>query len=129
MSSLASEYCDQLKHNFKTFYAPFPPNQPLKLGDYGVMNGNTFVPIGNVTDLGVSIGNVRRLDDHAGKFEFTSEGSVDVEFHMSGNASPSGVPIKAGVDISFSQKYSIFFTAVKCIPTFIEDQVSLGNKI
>jgi len=129
MSSLASEYCDQMKHNFKIFYAPFPPNQPVQLGDYGVMNGNTFVPIGRVADLGVAVGNIRRIPERASDFEFTSEGSVDVEFHAGGSATPGGVPIKAGLDISFSKKFSVFFSAVKCIPTFIEDQVALGNKI
>jgi hypothetical protein len=129
MSSLASEYCDQLKHNFKTFYAPFPPNQPVRLGDYGVMNGNTFVPIGTVADLGLSIGKVRQIPERASDYEFTTEGSVDVEFHAGGSGSPGGVPVKAGLDISFSKKFSVFFTAAKCVPTFIEDQVALGNAI
>jgi len=129
MSSLASEYCDQLKQNFKTFYAPFPPNQPVQLGDYGVLNGNIFVPIGRVSDLGIDTGSIRRMPERASDFEFTTEGSVDVEFHAAGGATPTGVPIKAGLDISFSKKFSVFFTAVKCIPTFIENQVSLGNSV
>jgi hypothetical protein len=128
MNALASEYCDQLKHNFKTLYAAFPPNEPLRLGDYGVMNGNTFVPIGQVSDLGIPVGNIRRIPERSSDFEFTTEGSVDVEFHPSGSGG-AGVPVKAGLDISFSKKFSVFFTAAQCLPVFIEDQVSLGNAI
>lgn len=129
MSSLADEYCDQLKRNFKTLYATFPPNEPVMLGDYGVMNGNVFVPIGKVSDLGIPIGNVRRIPERASDVDFTSEGSVDVELHAAGSATPGGVAVNAGIDISFSKKFSIFFFAAKCVPAFIEDQVTLGNAV
>jgi len=32
------------------------PKSAGPLGDYGMLNGNTFLPLGNVKDLGVSIG-------------------------------------------------------------------------
>jgi len=54
---------------------------------------------------------------------------VDVEFHAAGDATPTGVPVKAGLDISFSSKYSVFFTAAQCLPSYVADQVTLANTI
>jgi hypothetical protein len=127
MSSLASEYCDQMKENFKVLYATFPPNEPLKLGDYGVLNDAVFVRIGNIGDFQVDIGNPREFPEQKSNLDFTSEGSVEIEFHA--KADTTSPPIKAGLDISFSSKHSVFFNAAGCVPTSIADQAALGNAI
>jgi hypothetical protein len=127
LSSLASDYCDQMKSNFKILYAAFPPNEPLKLGDYGLLNDTVFVRIGNVSDLQVDIGTPREFPDQKSNLDFSSEGSVEIDFH--GKADTANPPIKAGIDISFSSKHSVFFNAAGCVPTSIADQVALGSKI
>ena len=127
MSSLASDYCDQLKKNFKVLYAAFPPNEPLKLGDYGVLNDTVFVRIGNVSDFNIDIGTPREFPEHKSNLDFSSEGSVEIDFRA--KADTATPPIKAGIDISFSSKHSVFFNAAGCVPTSIEDQAALGNAI
>src|ERR1051325_9375476 len=123
MSSIASDYCDQMKKNFKVLYAVFPVNEPLVLGDYGILNDTVFVRIGNVKDFGVDIGKPREFPEHTSNLDFTSEGSVSIDFHA--KADTATPPIKAGIDISFSSKHSVFFNAAGCVPTSIADQVAL----
>jgi hypothetical protein len=48
--SIADLYLDQLKKHFKIFYANWVLGGPIKLGDYGIIQGNIFIPIGNFED-------------------------------------------------------------------------------
>jgi len=129
MSSLADDYCDQLKQQFKIEFAAFPPNQPVVLGDFGTLDDHVFVRLGNVTSVfGVTFTG-QEFPNQPANFTFTSESSTDVEIHAKGDATPSGVALKAGVDIGFSSKHSVFFNAAGCIPAQIQDQIKLGNDI
>jgi len=127
MSSLAGDYCDQMKANFKVLYAAFPPNEPLQLGDYGVLNDTVFVRIGSVSDFQIDIGKAREFSDHKSSLDFSSAGSVEIDFRTKADAvSP---PVKAGIDISFSNKHAVFFNAAGCVPTSVANQPALGEAI
>ena len=114
MSSPAGDYCDHMKKNFKVICAAFPPNEPLKLGDYGVLNNTVFVRIGALSDCQIDIGSPREFPENKDNFDFSSEGSVEIDFRA--KATTTIPPIKAGIDISFSSKHSVFFNAVGCVP-------------
>jgi len=128
MGALASVYTDNLHQNFKTLYATWPPNDPIRLGDYGVLQGNVFVRLANITGtLGVPF--VERKDTTRwANYEYASANSTDIEFHAAG-AAAGGVPVKAGLDITFSSENAVFFNAAGCTPVSIEDQITFGNRI
>ena len=129
MSSLADDYCNQLKQQFKVEFAAFPPNQPVTLGDFGTLDDHVFVRLGNITNVfGVEF-TPEEFPKQPANFTFASENATDVEIHSKGDVTPSGVAVKAGIDIGFSSKHSVFFNAAGCIPAQIQDQIKLGNDI
>jgi len=129
MSALASIYADDLHHNFKTLYATWPPNTSVRLGDYGVLQGNIFVRLANVADSYNLPFKERKDTKRTGNYDYASADSTDVEFHASGSVATGGPPLKASLDISFSSENAVFFNAASCVPVSIEDQMDFGNKI
>jgi hypothetical protein len=129
MGSLAVEYCEQLKRHFKKFHATFPPNEPLKLGDFGVLHDDVFERLGNVRSrFGVDFAERLGLAT-APLIDFSSKGSVEIEFTAAGGTTGGGVPIKAGIELKFSRSDAVFFNAAACTFDSIEDQVELGERI
>lgn len=128
MSSLAAEYCDQIKKHFKKFHATFPPNETVRLGDYGVLYDDVFVRLGNVERLGMQFG-VREGVSQASLVDFTSKGSVEVEFGAAADAGVGTAAVKASVEIKFSRENAVFFNAADCTIDAVEDQVAFGAEI
>ena len=130
MSALAGIYCEDIRKNFKTLYAAWPPNEPLRLGDFGVLKDDVILQrLGNIEDAFAISFKQRKNPDRVSNFDYASSDSTTIEFHAKGDGTPGGAPIKAGLDISFSSKHAVFFNAAKCIPTSIEDQYTLADKI
>ncbi len=103
MSSLADDYCDQLKKQLKVEFAAFPPNQPITLGDFGTRDDNVFIRLGNIVDVfGIAFA-AKEFPDQPANFTFTSESSTEVEIHAKGDTTPSGIALKAGIDITLVQ--------------------------
>jgi hypothetical protein len=83
MSSMADEYCDQLKKSFKVLYATYPPGSPVALGDFGILSGSTFIRIGDIeTRFGIDVKLLESVRGSATDYTYTSQGSVDVEFRL-----------------------------------------------
>jgi hypothetical protein len=129
MSVLASIYTDNLHQNFKTLYGAWPPNASVRLGDYGVLQGNIFVRLANVADTYKLAFQERKDSGRAGNYEYASANSTEVEFHAGASPTAGGVPLKASLDISFSSENAVFFNPASCVPVSIEDQISFGNSI
>lgn len=43
--NLADLYSNEFKSNVKILYANWDPGGPIELGDYGILNGNIFIPV------------------------------------------------------------------------------------
>ena len=129
MGSLAAQYCEQIKNHFKVFYATFPPNQPYELGDFGILNDEVFVRLGNVKNRFGLTFQVRAGEAKSPAIDFTSKGSVAVDFRTKAEAAIGTVPVKAGLDITFARENSVFFNAADCTLDSVEDQVALGEQI
>lgn len=123
MSALANDYCEQIKKHFKVLHAAFLPNEPMVLGDFGVMDDDVFIRLGNVAQFGVTFKAVQGTAPAA--IDFASEGSVDIEFHAGGS-----IPgVKASVELRFNRKHAVFFNAAGCTSSSIADQVTFGEAI
>jgi hypothetical protein len=129
MATVTEIYCEDLHDNFQELYATWPPGNPLRLGDFGLIRDHdVFVRQGNIADkFGITF---KPRDDSTGDdYEYTSSDSVTVAFHGKLNGNAGGGTVNAGVDIGFSSKNSVFFVAADCTTTSIEDQVTLGEEI
>lgn len=131
MSNISKLYSKELKKNFKILYANWEPGAPIELGDYGVMNGDIFIPMGKLTeDFEEFQGNVIKtvLDPTKDHKSFKSEKGVDVNLKSKGTLNASGVILaKAELEIKFSSKDSIFFNAAECVTNRISNKAEIGK--
>jgi hypothetical protein len=131
MSKIATLYADEVKKHFKVLYANWEPGGPIELGDYGVMDGNIFIPMGKLkNDFEQFKGNVIQTttDPTEDQKEFKSESGVEVNLHAKGSVSATGVPFaKAAFEIKFSSKDAIFFNASGCTTTRISNKAKIGE--
>jgi hypothetical protein len=128
--SIASLYTDEVKKNFKVLYANWEPGGPIGLGDYGIMQRNIFIPMGNIKkDYDEFKGNVIQFasDPTRDSKEFKSETGVEVNLMAKGSVNPQGVTLaKATLDIKFAQKNTIFFNASGCTTDRIANKAKIG---
>lgn len=107
---LADRYCENIHKNIEPYYATWLPTVPVKLGDYGKMDGKIFIRQGNIkTDFGVDF--TVEADTDSGDFEYKSSGTNAVNANAGGTA---GL-VKALLTITFSNQYDVFFVAASCL--------------
>lgn len=107
MVSLERSYAKELHSNFKEYYANFPPNRRVELGDYGTVKNGIFSRIGPGATLGVTLSESQV--GHPGTFQFTSAGNVGI--HLGGAGAIAGGLGKANAKIEFGSSGGVFFVA------------------
>ncbi|MDZ4800187.1 MAG: lipase family protein [Bryobacteraceae bacterium] len=109
---LGSEYCKQLREALRR-HANFPPNRPVSLGDYGVIQDNVFERLGHIKEFGLTVETLVGVGES--DFQFQSQGSVDFELIAKGDIQPGGIPaVKAGLALKFSREQASFFAVAGC---------------
>jgi len=122
-------YTEAIRDHFKVFYANWPIGEPIKLGDYGIMNGRIFIREGNIID-DYDIQFQSRIDTTQDHYYFKSTDSVKVEFFPKGSYIQPGMPrIKASMKIDFASEESVFFNAAGIKNHSIENLAKLGESI
>ncbi|MCL6102726.1 MAG: hypothetical protein M1292_09580 [Bacteroidetes bacterium] len=131
MGSIANVYADAVKKHFKVLYGNWEPGAPIELGDYGVMEGNIFIPMGKLKkDFPEFEGDFLQFtpDQTKDNKEFKSEVGVEVSLLPKGSLSVQGVELaKATLDIKFSSKNMVYFNAAGCTTTRITNKAKLGE--
>jgi hypothetical protein len=129
MSRHISEiYTDEIRKNLRPLFANWQPDQPVKLGDFGKLQGNIFIRLGSVSQFGITF--AERSDSRGTQQFFSSKGTTDVKFNAAGSAPAGGtVNVKANVEINFSSEESVFFNAADCKYSMIADKVALGAEV
>ena len=83
-TSVAIAYANTVKKNQRVLFGVWEPGLPVQLGDYGTMNGNIFVPQGNIRefedlkDFKITI----RKDNSQDEKTFTSENPSEETFEV-----------------------------------------------
>ena len=130
-TSVAKAYANTVKKNQRVLFGVWEPGLPVQLGDYGTMNGNIFVPQGNIRefedlkDFKITI----RKDNSQDEKTFTSEKGVQYELKPKVSAPINGVPVNASIEFTFSKENAVFFNAAGCEVEMIENKNQLGQKI
>jgi hypothetical protein len=125
MSALATAYCEAVKKHLRVLYASFPPNEPLALGDFGVLENDLFVRLGNIGDaFGITF--TSRIGTATETISFSSAGSVHIDVKAGGRL--SGV-VNASIEIKFANQHAVLFNAAGCTPSSVENQAALGSEI
>ena len=124
------QYTTEMKKHFG-YYAAWVPSMPLKLGDVGILRGNTFNRISNIEQLHVPV-KPTVVAGNPIDLKYASEGSVSITTKLSGTIPPQGSTLTqtdAGIVVEFHKDKSVCFQANQCVTTIIDDTVDLGNKV
>jgi hypothetical protein len=125
-SSIARAYTSALHHHFDSWYATWLPDEPLRLGDYGILTGSRFERLGSVEHLGVGFSVRTSLAEN--RYEFATAGAVELRF--SGRGAAAGeANARARLEISFAREKAFYFVAANCGLETVEDQVALGEEL
>lgn len=128
--SIVSIYTNSVYENLKPLYANWEPGRPVKLGDFGVMRGGTFIYLGNIKGKELAISFSETQDSARDQKFFTSQDSMDVRFYAKGAVPINGVVnAKATLEVNFLSQDAVFFNAAECEYLMIEDKVALGKTV
>lgn len=128
MKSIGEIYTESVRENLKPLFANWEPGKPVELGDYGQLDGATFIHIGNVKDLGISF--ETRYDETKDRKSFSSRGSAEIKFHSKGAAPIKGIAsVKAKLEVNFSSEEAVFFNAAECHYFMMKNKSALGREI
>ncbi|RZJ72572.1 hypothetical protein [Flavobacterium sp.] len=128
---VARVYTDTVRQNEKVLYGVWYPGTPLKLGDYGRMDGNIFVHLGNLSEFD-ELKNFEikvRKDETSDEKLFTSQKGVTYEIKPKVEATVGTVPVNASIDINFGKEEAVFVNAAGCTVDMIENKHILGQKL
>ena len=129
MTNAYKVYTEAIRDHFKVFYANWPIGEPLKLGDYGTMDGKIFIRDGNIVD-DYNISFQPRIDPSKDNYYFKSADSVKVEFFPKGSYIQPGMPrISASMKIDFANGEGVFFNATGIKNHSIESSAKLSETI
>lgn len=124
MSGLHERYMAEMHAEFG-YFANWLPASPLKLGDVGVMDGNQFKRITDLSALG--IGFTPGEPGPSSTMEYTSSGAVRVDHGL--RAETELVQARGDVTVEFSREAATFFQAEDCVETAIADLARLETDL
>ena len=127
MAHIVEIYTESVYDNLSPLYPNWEPSRPVKLGDFGRLQGHVFLYEGNVSRFGIEFA-VREADAQDHK-NFASQGKTEVSFNAAGSVPVDGVQAKASLKIDFTAEDAVFFNAAGCSYSMIEDKVALGDRI
>jgi hypothetical protein len=130
MTTPADLYIDGIKKKLKNHWAAWLPNEKLKLGDVGILEGRLFTRVTSLS--GLSIPFKERPDTDATPMDYVSESGVTMYFKAAGEVNtnlPSVPQAKAGVGVDFSASGAFVFKAPESFEPTIEDVVQIEKAI
>lgn len=130
-NSIARVYCNAVRKNQKVLYGVWEPGFPVQLGDFGVMKGNIFVHMGNISQFKElkSFKIKYRKDDTRDEKTFMTDSGIELTFTPKAGGTTHGVKANASLEIKFSKENSVFFNGAECMFEMIENKYELGQKI
>lgn len=128
MKGIPSLFNDIIRKQLKVYAAWLPITNNLKLGDYGIISGDIFEPIGNIKDdFGISFDEVTGPE---ASIDFKSAGTRVLKF--AGGAKVNVIPartVDAKVNISFDKESSFLIQSPSIQVTSIPNPNAIAKKI
>ncbi|WP_290702097.1 hypothetical protein [Lacinutrix sp.] len=130
-NSIAKVYVNTIKKNQKVLYGVWEPGFPVQLGDYGIMKGNIFTQLGNISefeelkDFNIKI----RRDETKDEKSFTSKKGVQFQLNPKAEGTIDGVKANASIEVKFSKENAVFFNGAECVFELIENKYQLGQEL
>jgi hypothetical protein len=125
---LIENYVDTVRRETGMF-AVYPPNQTLRLGDFGKVSDGRFVRYGNIKNLDKPI----QTQEVAGQVqmnrEFKSRRVRKTVIGGGGSGSASGVTARARLELEFGSESSVYFAVAGCTHKQLGNLGGVANEI
>lgn len=127
--SIAENYVRVVRKETNMFPV-YPPNQQVKIGDFGVMDSGRFIVYGNLSRLKKPIEARAVVGARAMHREFKSERTRRVSIAAGASVSPTGpVAGSARIELEFGAANSVYFNVAGCRHLRIANFGALANEI
>jgi hypothetical protein len=126
MTGAGQEYCDGVLRSFG-FFATWLPNQPLKLGDVGVLTRSAFRHETTLQELDISFDVL--VGSTAVDINLASKEGTAVDFTAGGTGSQAGAEAKVGARVQFAREGAFILRALGCRERHIRDKPLLATAI
>lgn len=123
MKPLHELYTEEIYHELRPYYANWMPDQPVALGDFGILDGKRFTQLGNLSKFQISFSVIKKQGTP--QQHFCSKGTVNYLLHAKG----TGGSLNACVELGFKKSGAVFFNLAGCHYDMIADKVALGQAI
>lgn len=122
----AEFYTKTIRKEFK-YFATWHPNDTIKLGDIGILDGGIFKYKAHLSDFGIDF--KTKISQTEGDIHFKSDENTKITYKLSGDiTSPNSILTKAdaGISIQFGSEESIVVDIVDIKTHTISNQFQLG---
>lgn len=128
MKGIAVQFNDIIRKQLKVYAAWLPITNNLKLGDYGVIAGGIFEPIGNIEqDFGVSFTGTYSPGSN---IDFKSAGTKITK--LSGGVKVNVIPagaVDASINLLFEKEASFFIKSPDILVSSIPNPKAIAKKL
>jgi hypothetical protein len=129
MSAVVDIYTYAVYENLRPLFANWEPGSPVALGDYEIVVGRNFIPLGNVSQLGIKIEAPRELPAGSQQLRyFGTRGTTDVDLQAAVSG-PTGLIAQAKLAVTFSAEDAVFFRAAGCRTKMVANKSALGREV
>lgn len=118
------EYTNEI-HKSIDMFGTWPPHDPIKLGDYGTMEGKQFIRGGNLANVPFHLKFAVRKSE-AGNQVHMTKGGVEVHADATVKATKK---IGGGIKIDFSKKYAVYLKLEGVSVEAMENPLNLGDRL
>ncbi len=124
----ARAYNRILRKNFHMHAAWMPIVTEFRLGDYGLFRRGVFVPLGNISEFGVTI---KTLPGRSAKLDFVSSSASVVQFAAGGEVTvlPGDDDVGGKLELTFSRAGSFLLKAGELTSERIENIAEITNSL
>jgi|RhiMetdeSRZDD1v2_1073273.scaffolds.fasta_scaffold181728_1 hypothetical protein len=134
MTPLSDYLVQDVHRHLKPYYANWPPDRRISIGDFGRLKDDHFAKKSNIRFLGINVEEDNVEDDisdpRSSKYVFRS-GNISIS-EFGGHAAGAAQEVLSGkvaIEIKFSEANSILFNAVGCVVKSIKDPLRLKKDI
>lgn len=122
-------YAKAVHYHLPKYFANFPPNSPIEVGDYGSLNSGVFDRAGNVRDVfGVAFTH-EVLRGQPALINFQSGEGISTSIGGTADAVAGLLSKQVSVTVKFAKRDGIVFRAIGCEPYTIMDREAFGREI
>lgn len=120
-------YTEEVYHELRPYHANWTPDQPVCLGDFGLLNQKRFIHQGNLGQFQVSFGVLKKAG--MAQQHFCSQGAVEYSAKANAGSRPGGSSPNAQLDVRFTKSGAVFFNLAGCEYQSIKDKIALSRSI